>query len=325
MGNIHASFFMLAPSKPSIKTNSSNSFLGLSNYHFVLYFCLLQPTRRVMRKIVLLAFVAALSIAASAQGRKASPTDIDRFFKSTTYAMLFNENKFLDLAVKEQIEKIWKVTPVKYVGYNEFEDLKTDAKNSFMGLYEVRYSNDKSDKPYFFLALSMGGNAGDFSEMPDLGFLPFSTSLDDADENIYMLPILLDFLQKHVENLKRNPKVAEESLRYYNKNVSELENKTILICKDDVTSGVSEERMNKKTKNDVRFVSREEIIKAVEEHRPNTVVSFLVYPKGENYARCYKMLFGTDDANLYFYGYHKANALQRGGFTRWDIERIVRY
>lgn len=278
-----------------------------------------------MRKIAALLFVASLSVSAFSQGRKPIASDIDRFFKSTTSVLLFNENKFLDLTVKENIQKYWKVTPVRYIGYKEFEDMRTDAKNSFLGISEVTYSNDKNEKPYYFLALSVGGNAGSYAEMPDLGFIPFSTTIDDADENTYMLPILLDFLQKHVENLKRNPKVVEESLRYYNKNVSELENKTILICKDDVTSGVSEERMNKKVKNDVRFVTREEIVKAVEERRPNTVVSFLVYPKGEEYARCYKMLFGTDDANLYFYGYHKANALQRGGFTRWDIERIARY
>jgi hypothetical protein len=278
-----------------------------------------------MKKIVTLLFVATLSVTALSQGKKPLPSNIDRFFKSTTSVLLFNENKFLDLTVKENIQKYWKVTPVKYIGFTEFEDMRTDAKNSFLGISEVTYSNDKSEKPYYFLTLSVGGNAGSYAEMPDLGFIPFSTTIDDADENTYMLPILLEFLQKHVDNLKRNPKVVDESLRYYNKNVAELENKTILICKDDVTSGVSEERMNKKVKNDVRFVSREEIIKAVEERRPNTVVSFLVYPKGDGYARCYKMLFGTDDAKLYFYGYHKANALQRGGFTRWDIERIARY
>lgn len=278
-----------------------------------------------MRKITLLALAAIMSVAAFSQGKKPTATDVERFFNSTTYVLLFNQDMVMDTEIKAAVEELWKITPVKFIDYKQFESLRTDAKNSFLAIAEVRYSNDKGEKPYNFLALSVGGNAGDYADMPDFGFIPFSTNSGNADDNMYMLPIMLKFLQNHVENLKRNPKVLEESLRYYNKNVADLENKTILICKDDVTSGVSEERMNKKVKNDVRFVSREEIIKAVEEKRKNTVVSFLVYPPNEDGARCFKMLFGTDDANLYFYGSHKVNSFQKGGFTRWDVERIMRY
>lgn len=278
-----------------------------------------------MKKIGMFALIFTLSLATFAQGKKATSADVERFFKATTSVLIFNENQIVDMALKDNLAKHWKVTPLKYVDSTEFENLRTDAKNSFLGITEVRYSNDKRDSPYYFLALSVGGNAATYADMPDLGFIPFSTTLDEALDNMYMLPVMIDFLQLHVQNLRMNPGVIEESLRFYNQNVSELENKTILICKEDVTSGVSQERMDKKSKNDVRFVSREEIIKAVTERRPNTVVSYLVYPKGQEYARCYKMLFGTDDAKLYFYGYHKANQLQKGGFTRWDIERISRF
>lgn len=278
-----------------------------------------------MKKLETLALLIFLSANVIAQGVKPKTIDVERFFKSNTSVLLFNENVFLDAAFKDYLGKYWKVTPLQYIGPKEFEEVRTDAKNSFLSITEVRYSNDKAENPYYFLTLSVGGNAASYADMPDLGFIPFSTTIDDADENTYMIPIMLEFLQKHVQNLKRNPKVVEESLRYYNKNVSELENKTILICKDDVTSAVSDERMKKKNKNDIRFVSREEIMKAVEERRPNTVVSFLVYPKDLDNARCYKMLFGADDANLYFYGYHRAGGIQKGGFTRWDIERIARY
>mgnify|MGYP003600432419 CR=1 FL=1 len=284
-----------------------------------------QPTQMKMKKIGLIAFTLTLSLAALAQGKKATSADVERFFKSTTSVLIFNENKMVDLSLKDNLTKHWKVTPLKYVDSTEFENLRTDAKNSFLGITEVRYSNDKRENPYYFLALSVGGNAATYADMPDLGFIPFGTTLDEALDNMYMLPTLLDFLQMHVQNLKMIPGILEESLRFYNKNVEELANKTILICKDDVTSGVSPERMDKKNKNEIRFVSREEIVKAVEERRPNTVVSFLVCPKGEVTARCYKMLFGTDDAKLYFYGYHKTNKLQKNGFTRWDIERIARY
>lgn len=278
-----------------------------------------------MKKIGLIAFAFTISLAGLAQGKKATSADVDRFFKSTTAVLMFNENKMVDLSLKDNLTKYWNVTPLKYVDSTEFENLRTDAKNSFLGITEVRYSNDRREDPYYFLALSVGGNAATYSDMPDLGFIPFSTTLDEALDNMYMLPTLLKFIQMHAQNLKMNPGVLEESLRFYNSNVPALANKTILICKDDVTSGVSEERMKEKNKNDIRFVSREEIIKAVEEQRPNTVVSFLVCPKSDKTARCYKMLFGTDDAKLYFYGYHKANAIQKGGFTRWDIERIARY
>lgn len=278
-----------------------------------------------MKKIGLITLSLMLSVAALAQGTKATSTDVDRFYKSTTSVLMFNENKLVEMTFKENLAKYWKATPLKYISYKEFEETRTDAKNSFLAITEVRYSKDKREDPYYFLALSVGGNAASYADMPDLGFIPLSTTLDEALDNMYMLPTLLTFLQMHVQNLKMNPGVLEESLRFYNKNVEELANKTILICKDDVTSGVTAERMEKKNKNDIRFVSREEIIKAVEEKRPNTVVSYLVYPKGEKSARCYKMLFGTDDSKLYFYGYHKSNSLQKGGFTRWDIERIARY
>lgn len=307
-------------------TNTYPSFrrsLYASPFFFILL--LLQPTRKIMRKVSLFVAVVLASTFAFAQGKKAASADVERFFKSTTSVLIFNENKIIDLSFKDNLAKAWTITPLKYIGPSEFEDLRTDAKNSFLGITEVRYSNDKRENPYYFLALSVGGNAANYSDMPDLGFIPLGTNVEEVEDNMYMVPTMLQFLQMHMQNLKMNPGILDESLRFYNKNVSELRSKTILICKEDVTSGVSEERMSQKNKNDIRFVSREEIIKAVKEKRPNTVVSFLVHPKGEEYARCYKMLFGTDDAKLYFYGYHKSNALQRGGFTRWDIERIARY
>jgi hypothetical protein len=278
-----------------------------------------------MKKIGFIALFFTLSLAALAQGKKATSADVERFFKSTTSVLIFNENKMVDISLKDNLTKHWKVTPVKYVDSTEFENLRTDAKNSFLGITEVRYSNDKRESPYYYLALSVGGNAATYSDMPDLGFVPFATTIEEAFDNMYMLPTLLNFLQMHIQNLKMNPGILEESLRFYNKNVEELANKTILICKDDVAPGVTQERMEKKNKNDIRFVTREEIIKAVEQHSPNTVVGYMVYPKGKEYARCFKLLFGTDDAKLYFYGDHKANKIQKGGFTRWDIERIARY
>lgn len=278
-----------------------------------------------MKKIGFIALTLMLSLSALAQGKKATSADVERFFKSTTSVLIFNENKMVDINLKDNLTKYWKITPIKYVDSTEFENLRTDAKNSFLGITEVRYSNDKREDPYYFLALSVGGNAATYSDMPDLGFIPFGTTLEEAFDNMYMLPTMLNFLQMHIQNLKMNPGILEESLRFYNKNVEELANKTILICKDDIAPGVTQERMEKKNKNDIRFVSREEIIKAVEQHSPNTVVGYMVYPKGKENGRCFKMLFGTDDAKLYFYGDHKANKIQKGGFTRWDIERIARY
>ena len=65
---------------------------------------------------------------------------------------------------------------------------------------------------------------------------------------------------------------------------------------------VSHIRVSIETKgNSDLIVTEEEIVKAIQNKAPNTVILHKVGPAGENVTSgyCFKMLIGTDDSNMY--------------------------
>jgi len=76
----------------------------------------------------------------------------------------------------------------------------------------------------------------------------------------------------------------------------------------------------------VNIASESEIEQAIKGEIENVVVLHRVGPgTSEDAGRCYKMLFGTDDSQMYFYNYHTINPKRPDGLLSRDLKRLCRF
>jgi len=67
------------------------------------------------------------------------------------------------------------------------------------------------------------------------------------------------------------------------------------------------------------------MVKAIENKTPNTVILHKVGPAGERHTgRCFKMLIGTDDSNMYYYNEHLLDHDNPNGLLPADLKRMAR-
>ena len=66
----------------------------------------------------------------------------------------------------------------------------------------------------------------------------------------------------------------------------------------------------------IEIVTEEDIVKAIENKTPNTLILHKVGPVGDRKSGyCFKMLIGTDDSNMYYYNQHHDRQIQSEWIT----------
>ena len=120
---------------------------------------------------------------------------------------------------------------------------------------------------------------------------------------------------------------GKKYLKYYNKFVPGLTDKTILLSKNDLVEELRSESIIKDLyDNDIKMVDDEEIKNAIINKQEKTLVLHMVGPAGARAGGlCFKMLIGTDDGMIYFYGEHKITPKKRKGLLVNDLKRIGRF
>lgn len=270
-----------------------------------------------------------IGVAATGQKRPwPGVSDTERFSKSVTCVVLEeNTISFYNSEIRDAVDKYWKITPVKYITAGEFDLMKSDPSYSFIILTLSTFSNDKSGTLYDFLNLLQGTESDDIDRMPEFCTVPLSLAGDAEEEYSYKLGLLVRFMQHHAEMIVTNPSVtALRYLTYYNKNVPEVKDKTIMVRKDDLAPEVSSvESIAAYYPYKVMIVEEEDIIEAIEEQQDILVVH-KVGPEGMNgNGTCIKMLLGADDAVLYYYNSHMAGRKNANGLLVSDFKRLGRF
>jgi hypothetical protein len=113
-------------------------------------------------------------------------------------------------------------------------------------------------------------------------------------------------------------------LKYYNKNIPGIKNKTILVEQDDLAPEISTiERIKAIYTNNIKIVTDDEISKAIENKTPDTIILHKVGPMGDRYSGyCFVMLIGTDDSELYYYNLHMVDKANPNGLLPDDLKRL---
>ena len=116
--------------------------------------------------------------------------------------------------------------------------------------------------------------------MPEICAVPLSFAGEDDLEYGYKLGAILSFMQKHAQMISEDPSLTgRKYLKYYNKFIPEVNNKTILVKQEDLAPDISTiEKIKAIYPYDIKIVTEDEIMKAIENKTPNTLILHKVGP-----------------------------------------------
>ncbi|MDX9812243.1 MAG: hypothetical protein RBU28_07635 [Bacteroidales bacterium] len=274
-----------------------------------------------------LLFLSVLSVAAQPPfpGRE----DIANFMKSTTCVVLEDDAfSAYNILIKEAVTEFWDIRPYEFITEEEFDERRRDPSFSFIVLTETTYDRDKSGSAYNNLNLLQGKKVGGINQMPEICVIPLSSSSEEDIDYGYKTGAVLRFIQRHALMISESPSVTgRRYLRYYNRNIPLIAQKTILARESDLAPSVNTaEKIKALYPNSFSIVDEEEIIRAIEERRPGTLVLHRVGPVGDDGAGyCFKMLIGADDSEMYYYDQHLIDAANPNGLLPSDLKRLMRY
>lgn len=246
-------------------------------------------------------------------------------FNYKTLMVVIENNSIVDLALKEAVEKKWKISKYEFCNLDEFEQLKGDT--SYYFLVRVQGIFKKEREPGIeFLSLLKGGPAGvkGVDQMADILSLPFQ-SVDDNQGNI--LPYVgsyVKIMQAHVLRVQKKKIAAHIGLAWYANRLNEIKDKQVLINENDLLENLSRSEAESLLKNSVRIVGEEEIEQVLNDEAAKTLVTLLIAPDVDQQGSyCYKMLISADSHELFYYKKQKISPKTPKGFSKEDIKAIV--
>ncbi|MFW5886312.1 MAG: hypothetical protein ACOCUL_01010 [Bacteroidota bacterium] len=254
--------------------------------------------------------------------------ELKRFFNTKTLIVLENNplNEY-NYVIKEVLEKEWTVTDYEFINFNEFDEKRKDPQYSFLYMDIVSFENDKTDAQYKFLFVSLGGDYFRRNQMPDIVSVPISYANVDEESYIYKLGLLVRFMHNHIKLLKEQPDLVDDQLfKYYNNNMGDVKSKTVYLMEHELSKDInSVKRVKSYYPYPIRIVTKEEIAEAIEKRDDNVVFLHKVGPEGTKLnARCYKILMGANNANLYYFDFHKISGKNPDGMLSTDLKKMAK-
>jgi len=279
-----------------------------------------------MKTLLLAISLMFFSLLLTGQAPFPSNEEIKQFNASKT-CVVFEDIPFsaYNDFIKEAVEAYWKITPYEFITVKEFNVRRLNPAYSFIVLTQTNFDKDKSHGLYNFINLLQGKDVNKLAEMPEICAIPLSfAGVDDFEYSYKLSPILL-FMQKHAQMISADPSLTlRKFLKYYNKNMPAIKDKTILVEQEDLSPEISTiDRIRKIYKGKIEIVKNEDIIKAIADKTPNAVIVHKVGPKGDRWSGyCFVMLLGIDDSEMYYYNLHMVDRANPNGLLPEDLKRL---
>jgi len=252
--------------------------------------------------------------------------EISQFTKSKTCIVMEEDQiSTYNTYIKEAVKEFWTITPYEFIQVKDFNIRRLKPEYSFIVLTQTNFEKDKSGALYNFINLLQGKSGSNLGEMPEICAVPLSFASEDDLEYGYKLGAILLFIQKHATMISDDPSLTgRKYLKYYNKYIPEVANKTILVKQEDLSPDISNiQKITAIYPHKIEIVSEDDIMKAISDKAPNTLILHKVGPVGEdNSGFCFKMLIGTDDSKMYYYHQHLIDKYNPNGFLPSDLKRL---
>jgi hypothetical protein len=271
--------------------------------------------------------ILLLSVSLNGQAPFPSGSDIALFTRSRTCIVLDDDQLSpYNSYIRKGIASFWTITPYEFISAAEFEEKRRDPAFSFIILTQNNFERDKSGSAYTFINLLQGKNLDELGKMPEICAVPLSSADEDDLDYGYKIGAILSFMQKHASMIAKDPSLTgRRYLRYYNRHTPEIHTRKILVRQEDLAPGISTiEKIREFYGSALEIVTEEEIVKAIEGKAAGTIILHKVGPVNESSSGyCYKMLIGTDDANMYYYNQHTINASNPNALLPADLKRMA--
>lgn len=279
-------------------------------------------------------FLALLTIAGSinAQQTVGRPESLQRFKRTTTMVVL-EANPMLEynIEIKETVEKHWDISKYEFVTYSteEFDKVRMDSTKSFLMMNTVYNEKDETHSKYKYLCVELGGDYEFVRQMPDIASVPVCYDGVDEEFYAYKLGILCRFLQNHIKLTTENPAIknSKKSIKYYNKQMADIHDKTLYLVDTDLSPEVNTEAKIKAVYPfKFAIVNRDSIKAAIDRRDPNIVLLHKVGPenKKKSGVKVYKAIIGASDAHLYYFGFHTISDKKKEGLLVADFKKLAK-
>ena len=254
--------------------------------------------------------------------------DLQHFHTTKTYVVLeSNAISDYNIEIQDAVKKFWNITEYEFLPMQEFAEKSRDENASFLYLAGVSFEKDRSNARYRFLCLSLGGDRVSLDDLKDVANIPMSYFGVDGDHYAYKLGIMIRFLQYHVNLITEHPEIVDANVyNYYNKNMADLQGKTLYLVQEELAPEVSSEaRIRAVYPGRVKLVDRETIKQLIMDEDEDAVILHKVGPEGKKLkARVYKILIGAADAQFYYFDYHKVTDKKPDAFLESDFKKLGR-
>jgi len=279
-----------------------------------------------MRSALISFVLLSVTILLNGQAPFPGKDEIKQFTESKTCIVLEEDQiSVFNTYIKEAVKEFWTITPYEFIEVKDFNVRRLNPAYSFLVLTQTNFEKDKTGALYNFINLLQGKSGSKLGEMPEICAVPLSFASEDDLEYGYKLGAILLFMQKHSAMISDDPTLTgRKYLKYYNKNIPKVANKTILVKQEDLSPDIlTIEKIKSIYINKIRIVSEEEIMKAIADKTPGTLILHKVGPVGEKKSGyCFKMLIGTDDSDMYYYHQHLIDKSNPNGLLPADLKRL---
>lgn len=228
-------------------------------------------------------------------------------------------NIFLDVALQEEIQQRWHISPFEFCSLEEFEALKTRTDYYFLLVVKSQFRKE-AEPGIQFLSLVKGGPDATkgIDKMLEVVSVPFCPVESPSGRELNFLPAFIDIIQSHVLASMKKDLNAYAGLSNYSLNMASAKNMDIVISEDDIDKGII-------VPDKIKVVSEEEADEYIVNNTPATLVSYVVAPSEPGPgAYCYKMLIDSGTNALYYFRKHRITSKYGPGFLAEDIMRITK-
>lgn len=275
------------------------------------------------RTLFAIAGLLLLSITAAGQTKiMTRKLDIGDVSSKITKVVLTGNDAVTNLAIKEEIERNWVISPYEFCTLEEFERIKCDT-NYFFLLKTIGQYKKEAEPSVEFLSLLRGGPDAEkgLDKMLEVISLPLRALSDESGRYFTFIPAYINIIQEHIPIVTRSDISAYTGIYTYTDKINKSGDMEVLFCDTDLSEDITDSARERYFKDGMEIVDSETIDEALADMQPNTLVSYTVAAKDGRF--CFKMLISTEDYSLYFYRKHRMSRRLGPGFLIEDIKRVA--
>ena len=279
-----------------------------------------------MRASLLTFSLLLITVLLAGQAPFPTQDEIKQFNASRTCVVLEDDPfSSYNIYIKEVVKDSWKLTPYEFISVKDFNVRRLNPAYSFIVITQTNFDADKSHGLYNFINLLQGKDVNLLAEMPEICAIPLSFAGVSDMEYSYKLGPIVAFMQQHARQISEDPSLTlRKYLKFYNKNIPAIKDKTILVERDDLAPEISTiEKIRKYYAGKIEIVATDVVMSSIENKKPDTIILHKVGPRGDRSSGfCFVMLLGTNDGVMYYYNLHLVDRANPNGLLPADLKQL---